>query len=218
MLLINLLKGGDMRKLIVFAILLSLPCLYGFATIVSGTKQDVTINSSPSGAEVTINGFVRGVTPLTLNLKRKQNQSITLKKEGYQAQVVPLSHEFNATFWGNALIGGLIGSSIDSSTGATIEYKPSNFHITLTPDAMSKVEREEFNRVTEARSFILSNYYSLTSDIAEGEGEYLSNLYAAFEKGYQDSKDTLDKLKVMVTKYDSIPAFADAVVKSFISS
>ena len=207
-----------MRKLIVLiTVLLCVPFLYGFATIVSGTKQNITINSSPSGAEVVIDGFVKGLTPLSIDIKRKKNQSITIKKEGYQSQTLSLAYEFNKTFWGNALVGGLIGSSIDSSTGATIEYEPSSFHITLTPGSMSKLEKEEFNRELEARNFILSNYYNLTSDIAEGGGQYLSNLYGAFESGYQNSQETIEELKVMLTKYDSIPEFADAVVESFIS-
>ena len=208
-----------MRKFSLFVVIvLCLPFMYGFATVVSGTKQNITVNSSPSGADVIIDGFVKGSTPLSFDLKRKKNQSISIRKEGYKTQTLSLAHEFNMAFWGNALIGGLIGSSIDSSTGAIIEYEPSNFHVTLEPERMSKSQQEKFNQVVAVRNYILSNYYNLTSDIAQGEGQYLNNLRSVFLPELKDSEQTLEDLKSMITEYQNISEFTEAVVRSFIES
>jgi len=210
-------KGEKMRKLTVIVTLLCLPMFYGFASIISGTSQLVSINSEPRGAEVVVNGVVRGITPVDVKIKREKDTSFIIRKEGYKDEVVELTTKFNMAFWGNALIGGLIGSSIDSSTGATIEYAPGSYHITLRPGRMSKLEKENFNKELETRNFILANYHNLSSDIAQGKGEYLSNLYSAFESGKQNSIETLKELRGMLTLHASIPAFAEAVIDEFLS-
>jgi len=61
----------------------------GCATIVSGTTQEVSFQSNPEGAKVTVSGRVIGKTPVTLQLKREKGQSLAFEKEGYEAHDVP---------------------------------------------------------------------------------------------------------------------------------
>ena len=49
----------------------------------SGLPQPVTIDSSPSNAEVYVDGEYKGVTPLTLELPRKVTHEVALEKDGY---------------------------------------------------------------------------------------------------------------------------------------
>lgn len=101
------------------------------ATVVSGTKQNIKITSSPPGATVKINGADSGVTPTVANLKRKSSHSIDLSMSGYQPQSRMLHAGMNQWIWGNLLIGGLIGMVIDFSSGASNQLSPDEVHADL---------------------------------------------------------------------------------------
>ncbi len=55
------------------------------------TEEQVTINSSPSGALVMINDEAMGVTPLTISLPKTNTYEVTFIKEGYKAQKMTLA-------------------------------------------------------------------------------------------------------------------------------
>jgi hypothetical protein len=55
----------------------------GCATIMHGTRQDVSITSVPSGAAVTINGQDKGKTPVAVELPRKDKHLLKLELPGY---------------------------------------------------------------------------------------------------------------------------------------
>ena len=103
----------------------------GCATIVDGKKQEVTFQSSPAGAEVSINGIAKGTTPLTLQLQKAGNTTFTLRKEGYQEKTLTMETKVNGMFFGNILFGGLPGTTTDIATGANLEYSPGNLFIKL---------------------------------------------------------------------------------------
>ncbi|TKB45601.1 PEGA domain-containing protein [Thalassotalea mangrovi] len=119
-----------MLKKIVSALVV-LTALSGCASIVDGSTQQVTIQSTPAGAEVLINGVSQGVTPLTIDVKRADNTSLTVRKEGYTDQTITMTTKLNSTFWGNVIIGGLPGSTTDAATGASIEYAPGVHYFNL---------------------------------------------------------------------------------------
>lgn len=94
------------------------------ATIISGSRQMVEINSEPSTAKVYINEVEIGSTPIQKNLKRNQEYSIILKLDGYETYETKLEKKFNAWYIGNIGFGGLIGIIIDPITGAMFKLKP----------------------------------------------------------------------------------------------
>ncbi|WP_303918031.1 PEGA domain-containing protein [Draconibacterium sediminis] len=101
------------------------------ATIISGSRQNVTIASTPSAADVYINGVDMGKTPVTKNLKRNQEYTVLIELEGYLPYETLLTKEFNAWYLGNILIGGLIGLIIDPITGAIYKLSPQDLHARL---------------------------------------------------------------------------------------
>lgn len=109
------------------------------ATIVDGTTQVVSFNSNPSGAEIVLNGVPIGVTPFTSQIERGENKVVLVKKEGYDDQQVMLSTKLNGWFWGNFLFGGLLGSTTDYASGASIEYAPNTYYVTLIPKKASQM-------------------------------------------------------------------------------
>ncbi len=104
---------------------LSLPQI-NCATIVRGTSQDVAVSTSPPGATVTVEDENRGVTPVTLTLKKKNKYRIVLSKEGYEDVVVNLDKNFKfaPTIIGNIFSWGLIGIIVDLANGSAYQLSP----------------------------------------------------------------------------------------------
>jgi len=113
----------------------------GCATIIGGGgTQDLNFASNPAGAEIYMGKLSKGkvvglvntgqVTPYTLTVSRK-NAVVILKKEGYQDTNIILKKTVNGWFFGNIIIGGLLGSSIDSSTGAINRYDSDNLFLEM---------------------------------------------------------------------------------------
>ena len=97
----------------------------GCATMISGTTEPVTINSSPEGATITQNGIVLGKTPTTIPLNREKNPVLELSKEGYQKQSLPLNTSFNPWVLSNVIwcMSCVLSTSTDYSTGARRCFK-----------------------------------------------------------------------------------------------
>lgn len=112
-------------KIILKSILLtSVIVLSSCATIISGSRQNVEINSEPSSAKVYINEIEIGNTPVQKNLKRNQEYNLALKLDGYETYQTKLERKFNAWYIGNIAFGGLIGIIIDPITGAIHKLRP----------------------------------------------------------------------------------------------
>ena len=58
---------------------------------------------------------------------------VTIKMDGYDDKIVPISCELNGWYWGNILLGGLIGMLVvDPSTGAMFKLETNFISSTLT--------------------------------------------------------------------------------------
>lgn len=109
--------------------------LSGCASIISGTKQEVSVNSVPSGANVKINGMNRGQTPIVLDLKRMKSHTVRIEMDGYQPYDLALSKGVNGWVLGNVIFGGLIGLVIDAVDGAIYTIKPDTIQANLVKNA-----------------------------------------------------------------------------------
>jgi hypothetical protein len=71
--------------------------------------------------------------------KRNADITVTVNKEGYESQIIPLTKEIPGTgaagFAGNVLLGGLVGMGVDAATGAALDHKPNPVIVTLQPAA-----------------------------------------------------------------------------------
>ncbi|HEX8392174.1 MAG TPA: PEGA domain-containing protein [Longimicrobium sp.] len=102
--------------------------LSGCATIVHGSKQSVTVASTPAGAQVMIDNMNVGVTPMSAQLSRKQEHTVRITMAGYQPYDLKMQKTVDGWIAGNILFGGIPGLIVDAATGAM--YK-------LTPDAVN---------------------------------------------------------------------------------
>lgn len=108
--------------------------LSGCATLFSGTTDQVSFNTEPSGARVLVDGIDRGTTPLTTSVKRSiGGASVTVRLDGYETRTFELGQEFNMTAIWNifCLPGFWICGGIDVLSGAVMKYSPSTYNVQL---------------------------------------------------------------------------------------
>lgn len=98
----------------------------GCATLTTGPGPEIKVRiaSIPSGANVLVDGQDRGMTPLVVALSRKDYHHIVISKAGYEDHVQDLRPGPNPWFFGNILIGGVIGMAVDMGTGAVVWLNP----------------------------------------------------------------------------------------------
>ena len=108
----------------------------GCATVTRGVSEVLVIETDPPGADVDItpaNQHCR--TPCSAKVKRKDNQMVVIRREGYEEIRVNVQPQIAgagaAGMAGNVILGGLIGVAIDAASGATKELKPNPIKVTL---------------------------------------------------------------------------------------
>jgi hypothetical protein len=118
------------RLLRPLAVSLPILCLAACASIVSDSKEVVTISSNPSAAQIAITDqsgveVYRGNTPASVTLDASagyfdgQEYTIAFSKEGYAPTTIKVDSRINGWYVGNIVFGGLIGWLIvDPLTGA----------------------------------------------------------------------------------------------------
>ncbi|MCF7952071.1 MAG: PEGA domain-containing protein [Spirochaetaceae bacterium] len=112
-------------------VLLSLLLLVLFsscATVFKGTTQEITFETSPSGAKVYLDGDMVGTTPVTMPLKKNKYKSFRVELEGYQTIQRQMDKEYDLVallniFWDY--------STTDMLTGAAFEYAKNAYYIEL---------------------------------------------------------------------------------------
>lgn len=124
-----------MRQAIVVLAVAAAALTAGCATVVTGPEQALQINSNVTGAEVLINGVLVGKTPFSGMVKKGPTSNVVVRKEGFKERTVQLSTEIEGAFWGNIIIGGLLGSTTDAGTGSMYRYAPNTIQVDLEPVA-----------------------------------------------------------------------------------
>lgn len=118
-----------MKKLVLmFTVLLAMLSLTSCATVLKGSTQGVTVDSTPSGAAVYIDGKAMGTTPTVIPLEKKEYSSIRVEKEGYEPQMQSLETKYDMIallniFWDY--------STTDLLTGNAFEYAPDAYFFNL---------------------------------------------------------------------------------------
>jgi hypothetical protein len=109
----------------------------GCASIVKGTTQSIPVSSSPTGADVKLDGNKVGQTPVAVEAKRKNDHLITIEKEGYLPESIGITRNIGGAVYGNILAGGLIGWGVDSISGAEYNLSPKTINVTLKVNTSS---------------------------------------------------------------------------------
>ncbi len=123
------------KTLLALSIILTVITLFGCASIVKGTKEDVSVTSNPS-AHVVITAksgevFFDGYSPVTTSLPKKNEYTVKVTIDGYQDQIVQITKEFEMWTIGNILCGGIIGLVVDAVDGAMWKLEPNEINVSL---------------------------------------------------------------------------------------
>lgn len=169
-----------MRRILSLFSLFFLFLSAGCATLFAERQDTITIKTEPEGAEVYLGVDLLGTTPLIHTFKRStfEHKNLSIRKEGYKTREMLLSKTLEPVALlniGFIITWGASSWATDATTGAMLKYDPTSYYIDLEPVDRGP-EAAEIDRRVRTR-FVLFNHYRLKSDIARGEGEYVSAYY-----------------------------------------
>jgi hypothetical protein len=107
------------------------------ATIIHGTRQDISFSSTPSGAKVFINEVDKGSTPTIVNLERKNNYAVKIQLDGYLPFETNIVKKVDGWIAGNIVFGGLIGLIVDAASGGMYKLSPEQIASELKNSAVT---------------------------------------------------------------------------------
>ena len=148
----------------------------GCATIVHGGNRSVLISSVPAGAKASVSKLggeliTVQTTPCTASLDPKrgyfkgQPYHLKLELAGYKTAEIELRPTLSGWYFGNILIGGLIGMiAVDPVTGAMWDIEPARIEQKLTPSEAAMIKNKN--------GFVVV----LVSDLSPGEREHMVKL------------------------------------------
>lgn len=104
----------------------------GCASIIHGTRQNISVSSVPTGAKVIVKGVHMATTPAVIALKRNESNIILrFEKEGYEPVEVALNRSVDGWIAGNIIFGGLIGLAVDFISGGAYKLSPSEINAVM---------------------------------------------------------------------------------------
>lgn len=122
------LPGGIFMLRIIFAAG-AIVALGGCSTIVDGTSQTLSVNTSPADARCVLmrDGRQIGIvdpTPGVVTIeKTKHDIIVDCTKDGYERATFVNHSDVNSATFGNIILGGGVGWAIDSATGSDNKYQ-----------------------------------------------------------------------------------------------
>jgi hypothetical protein len=126
-----------MKKIFFMAAIASL-LFTSCATLLSGTKDRITFNSTPTGATIYKDGVEQCKTPCTIRVKRSLGDTdIEYKLDGYETRLITLDKSFNIVSVIN--LGNLLGWGIDAVSGAVMKYDKKVYDITLSKNNTTSI-------------------------------------------------------------------------------
>ena len=123
----------------------------GCATIFGRSNYKVVINSNPTGANLSITDkagkeVYKGSTPATVSLKSsagyfsKAEYQLKFDLANHDQKIVSLTSKLNGWYFGNILIGGIIGMLIiDPASGAMYKLPDTTVNETLNKKSVAQV-------------------------------------------------------------------------------
>jgi len=139
-----------MKSILTFMGIFLLTLMVGCATILGDKTAVVTINTVPSGAKALITdesglGVFNGTTPTTVTLAKstghywgKKSYIVDLTLAGYTEQKITLTEGVNGWYFGNILLGGVIGMLlIDPWNGGMYTLSPTNIDTQLSANKVA---------------------------------------------------------------------------------
>jgi hypothetical protein len=186
----------------------------GCATVVKGTDQNMTFNSEPDGATVTVGGRAIGKTPVSVTIDKAQHQSLTFEKEGYKPYTTELSTTQDGWFWGNAvfLVYGFFGSTTDASSGAIYKYSPDHYFVTLTLIDNYGIPT---SKARNTKQFVMAYVAEIRLELAAGGGKNTDTLLTMLGVEEEQKSTAIKALKRLSDQNPDDLDFANSIVEFY---
>lgn len=127
-----------MNKNLIFpGVIFLLITISGCATIFSGSTEEITLESDPSGVVVMVNGVKEGTTPMIFVAKKGKEYNFEFVKKGYQSNFFKLVYNVGAGWVFLDVLTGILGIAIDAATGNWNIFEHDYHKATLMPDNQS---------------------------------------------------------------------------------
>lgn len=188
--------------------------LSGCATLMSGPTQQISINSNPEGANVTLDSHPLGTTPLVTSIKRGESKTLVLTKEGYKPASATMESQTNGWVFWNAvfLTPGVLSTTTDSNTGAIRKYAPDRYMVTLVPGGAGPLEAttalSPHQRIV---NFVVDSYRQIVRELDGAPGSHLPSLLELLQVSAEDRAEATAKIRALSRAYSDIPTFAERV-------
>jgi PEGA domain len=127
-----------MKKIFFVLAIATITMMTSCATLFTGTKDDITFNTTPQGATIYKGGSEIGKTPCKIPMKRNINRvEIEVKLTGYETRNIELEKEFNMVSVVDVLVWPTI--FVDMATGAMFTYSRTRYDLELTKAKTSMI-------------------------------------------------------------------------------
>ena len=189
---------------------------------------DITISSTPGGADVYVDGDYVGVTPVTVHMYADHGTDVLLRLAGYldaRLQLAVSTYDEGHSGHGGptVIVGAHVHDAEDawillftSTTTTTSElstrandqvtrFDKYDYHVTMTPANAQSSVIEQRQRVV---NYVLANFPELQVESAVGEGTYLTGLVALLG---EQRRMTTAELAEVVRANGTAPTCASAV-------
>ena len=149
----------------------------GCATLFAPSADVVHITSAPEGAQVLLDGYPVGQTPLSLRVDRNtfSDHFVTLRARGHRSLRFMLLKSLEGVAILN--LSSLLSWGIDALSGNMMAYDPRSYFFDLPPE-VGALRRSERQR--DQLRFALVNQRNLLRDISRREGDFLWGFLALY--------------------------------------
>jgi len=100
------------------------------AYLINGTKQEIHINSNPSGADISINGIPHGRTPTSVSLERSGTHLVQITRDEYMPTSRTIGHCLSGWFWPDIFCDTIPGL-VDLCVGSAYRLEPETLNVQL---------------------------------------------------------------------------------------
>ena len=105
------------------------------ATVQRGPTETFVIRTSPDGAIASSSAGWKCTTPCEVEISRRGDFVVALRKEGYVTQTIAVrSLPIPARPSRVSAPTGLLGSAVDTASGANYQHQPNPLTVTLEPE------------------------------------------------------------------------------------
>jgi hypothetical protein len=133
---------GTMKKLATMVLAGAVSLSMGCATLLAEKTNSIPIHSTPTHADVYIDGIKRGRTPLTLQLDPRRSYTLVFKKEGLEDKVFDVRNQVGVGWVILDVLLGIFPVIVDTGTGAWHSLEPSSVKVAMLPPGEDAPARE----------------------------------------------------------------------------